>query len=90
MKITQHAQIRSQQRGIAPMVIDLLLKFGSEEPAGNGARKVYFDKQARRRLNAYAGTAASHLNEFLDIYAVVGANGQIITTSYRNKHITRV
>ncbi len=29
MHTSQHASIRSQQRAIAPMVIDLLLQFGN-------------------------------------------------------------
>ena len=87
--ITRHAQIRSQQRGIPPMVLDLILQFGSTESAGDGASKMFFDKAARRRLHSYAGTLAPMLDEHLDSYAVVGQDNQIITVGHRTERIRR-
>lgn len=87
--MSQHARIRSQQRAIPPILMDLLLYFGANEPAGNGASKIFFDKVARRRIKAYAGSLAELLNEHLDVYVVVGADGQIITTAHRTTRIRR-
>lgn len=89
MQMTQHAKVRSQQRGIPPIVVDLLMQFGATEPAGGGASKVFFDKAARRRIKAYAGQLASILDEHLDIYAVIGAENQIITMAHRADRIRR-
>lgn len=89
MLVTRHAAVRQQQRAISPMLIDLLLQFGSNEPAGDGATKVFFDKTARRRVRAYAGPLASLLGEHLDIYAVVGADNRIITTAHLTERIRR-
>ncbi len=86
---TQHANIRSQQRGIPPLVLDLLRQFGSHEPAGGGASKVFFDKQGRRKVQAYAGPLAPLLNEHLDFYAVIGSNDQVITVGHRLDRIRR-
>lgn len=86
---TQHASIRSQQRGIPPLVLDLLLQFGCHEPAGGGASKVFFDKQGRRKVQAYAGSLAPLLNEHLDFYAVVSSNDQVITVGHRLERIRR-
>ena len=36
MQVTQHAQVRAKQRGIPPLLIDLLLQFGTSERAGTG------------------------------------------------------
>ena len=89
MKMTQHANIRSQQRAIPPILIDLLLQFGACEPVGNGATKMFFDKAARKRVKAYAGSLSGLINEHLDVYAVVGSECQIITTAHLTERIIR-
>ena len=89
MNFTKHASSRCQQRAISPMLIDLLLQFGSSEKAGSGACKIFFDKADRRRVKAYAGTFARLLDEHLDLYAVVGEDGQIITVGHRLERIQR-
>lgn len=58
MAYTQHAQIRAQQRGIPPILIDLLLRFGAHEKAGDGTQTYFFDKTARRQVRSYAGLLA--------------------------------
>lgn len=83
MNMTKHAQVRSQQRAIPPMLIDLLLQFGASERAGAGVSKVFFDKTSRRRVKAYAGPLASLLEDHLDVYAVVNDDQTIITTGHR-------
>lgn len=88
--MTKHAEIRSKQRGISPLMIDLLLKFGEEEPAGGGARKVYLNKPARRKLHAYAGALAPLIDQHLDIYAVVSHDYQIVTVGHRYEHTQRL
>jgi hypothetical protein len=89
MRMTNHACARSQQRGIPQFTIDLLMKFGKTEPVGEGVSKVFFDKAARRRLNAYFGPLASLLQEHLDVYAVLGPNCEVITTAHRTERIRR-
>lgn len=89
MHRTQHAETRCQQRGIPPLVIDLLLQFGVCEPAGIGARKVFFDKPAKRRVKAYAGPIAGLLDEHLDVYLVVNDSDTVITAAHRYDRIHR-
>jgi hypothetical protein len=89
MYMSHHASIRSQQRGISDMLIDLLWKFGAYEAAGDGAYKLFFDKTARRRVKTYAGPLARLLDEHLDLYAVVASDSKIITTGYRTERIHR-
>lgn len=55
LDLTRYADTRSRQRAIPPLAIDLLVRFGSTEKARGGGQWVFFDKPARRRLNAYAG-----------------------------------
>ncbi len=87
MKMTHHANTRSQQRAIPPMMIDLLLQFGKSESTGNGAETLFFDKQSRRRIAAYAGSLATLLNEHLDLFAVVSDDMHIITVGHRFERI---
>jgi hypothetical protein len=87
--MTHHAQVRSQQRSIPGLLIDLLLQFGASEQAGNGASKVFFEKAARRLVQAYAGPLASLLEEHLDLYAVVTADSSVITVGHRLEKIRR-
>ena len=89
MELSHHARTRTQQRAIPPMLIDLLTQFGSTEPAGDGASKVFFDKTARRRVKAYAGPLAGLLDEHLDVYAVGARDGRVITAAHRTKRIKR-
>lgn len=87
--LTKHAQARSQQRCISPLVLDLLIQFGATESAGDGASKLFFDKLARRRVHSYAGALAPLLEEHLDSYAVVSHDNQVITVGYRTERIRR-
>lgn len=85
-----HATIRSQQRSIPPMVIDLLLEFGKSEYEGGGVTKMFFDKPARKRVAAYAGSLAALLDEHMDIYAVVDqAKMRVVTVGHRLGSIRR-
>lgn len=89
MNMTHHAHVRSQQRGIPPFLIDLLWQFGKSEPAGRGSSKMYFDKAARRRIQAYFGPLASLIDEHLNVYAVVGEDSHIITIAHLTERIHR-
>jgi hypothetical protein len=89
MTYTEHATKRVQQRAIPPLVIDLLLQFGANESAGDGASKVFFDKASRRRVKAYAGPLARALDEHLDLYAVIAADNTVITVAHRFERIRR-
>ncbi|MGF6920632.1 hypothetical protein [Paraburkholderia sp. 40] len=70
-----------------PGRFNLLLQFGATEKSGDGTTRHYFDKPARRRLRSYAGPLASLLEAHLDCYAVVGAEGTIVTAAHRNTRI---
>lgn len=87
--MTKHAQVRSQQRAIPGLLVDLLLQFGSSESVGDGASKVFFDKVARRRVHAYAGPLAPLLDKHLDLYAVVASDSTVITVGHRLERIRR-
>lgn len=88
--ITQHAAIRMQQRGIKEQTLECLLKFGSKIRRDRGCFMMLFDKHARNRLlklvdsNLYV-----FLQSQIDAYAIVSANGEVLTVGHRFKKITR-
>lgn len=87
---TIHAQQRLQQRAIPPFVVDLLEAFGSERRCG-GAERLFFDKAARRRLTqALGGRRGLRLIEpWLNVYAVVGDNGRLVTAARQTRRSLR-
>lgn len=88
--ITQHAVIRMQQRGIKEKTLNCLIKFGSKIRRDRGCFMMFFDKQARNRLQKLVD---SNLYIFLlsqiDAYAIVSASGEVLTVGHRFKKITR-
>jgi len=86
MTMTQHAQIRQQQRGLPPLTIELLERFGSREHAHDGSEILYFDKHARKRVASYAGGLFGKVSELLDAYAIM-AEGRVITVGHRYRRI---
>lgn len=89
MDMTKHADLRRQQRAIPPLLLDILLQFGTNKPSGDGTTKVFFDKTARRRVNTYAGPLAGMLQEHLDLYAVVSSDNKVVTVAHRAERIRR-
>lgn len=88
LKLTRHAAVRQQQRGVPPMIIDLLLDYGSVERAGKGVTTYYFDRAARRKVLAYVGRLSAAVEPFFDYYAVVASDGRIITIAPRLQRVT--
>jgi hypothetical protein len=62
------------------------LQFGTRESAGNGAETVYFDRKAKKQLQAYSGGLMQKLSESLDVFAVVSGN-TVVTVGVRYKRI---
>lgn len=89
MNMSHHAAIRSQQRGVPPLVVDLLLQFGRSEYDGRGGEVFYFDHRARKRVQAYTGGHLGKLSGEMDAYAVV-ANGKVVTVGTRYKRVNHV
>lgn len=90
MSMTKHAVVRAQQRAIPQLIIDLGIQFGAVTKAGNGAYLHYFDRRAKRQLEAYGGEIGRRLAvEYANVYVVTSNDGQVVTTGRRSKHIER-
>ncbi|MDO9439630.1 MAG: hypothetical protein Q7T73_01945 [Beijerinckiaceae bacterium] len=90
MTVTGHAQARLQQRAIPPLVVDLLMQFGSPSRSG-GAERLMFDKSAVKRLRRYLGgeRGLKTVERWLGVYAVVGDNGSLVTAAHKTERFRR-
>lgn len=88
--LSKHAEERSAERGIPPLIIDWLERFGTHEHDKRGCCVVWFDKRSRRRIERAVGRqVVDCLQPLLDAYAVVSSTGEIVTLGWRSKRITR-
>jgi hypothetical protein len=75
-----------QQRCIPPLIVEWLHQYGSVVHT-HGAKKLYFDKNARKRLARDAGEqVVRRLNRLLDTYLVVSGD-TVITAAHRFERI---
>ena len=86
--LTNHAAARVQQRALPPLVLDWLHAYGHEHHAGRGATVLCFDKPARRRLERAVGREpVRRMKQWLNTYAIVSGDGQVVTAGHRFKRI---
>ena len=79
--ISQHAQSRIQQRGIPPIIVELLGRFGASVRS-HGADRLYFDRISKKKLLQYLGGRRSLkiIEQWLDVYMIVADDGTIVTS----------
>lgn len=83
--MTQHAQARSQQRGIPPFVAELIMDYG-QCIRRHGADVHFIDKAGRKALKRELGTKIyARIEDQLNIYVV--ARDEVITVAHRVKRI---
>ena len=88
--LTHHARQRLQQRGIPEPVVAGLLDYGRGEHDHRGSTLLYFDHRAKARLRKVWGEDAyRRLEQKLDAYLVVGADGSVITAGHRTRRVNR-
>lgn len=89
IKVSEHAGIRIQQRGIPPLVVDLLLTYGAEARAVRCTR-YFFDKPARRRVAKAVGKQVMRrIEDLMNAMIVVGDDGTVVTAGHRTERIRR-
>lgn len=86
MQSTMHSAIRRQQRGVPPIIVDLLIQFGVREHDARGGEILYFDKRSKKKVETYVGGLFGKLNEHMDTYAII-ASGKLVTVGSRFKRI---
>ncbi len=85
LALTMHASKRVQQRAIPPIVIEWLVRFGAQRWS-RGASVYEFNKDSRRRLRRHIGQRLfASVEQWLDAYAVVGGEQQVVTAGWRHQ-----
>jgi len=85
MNMTKHAQTRSQQRAIPPLIIDWLCRYGSRLNGMNGTTVCVFDRESRRCLASEVGhVVVRRLSDMMDTYLVLSGDS-IVTIGHRYK-----
>lgn len=89
MNLTHHAHVRSQQRGIPPLIKQWLTTYGAELQTPGGCVKRYFDQDARRRLAADVGAkVVDRMGDLLNLY-LVESGSVIVTAGVRTRRFKR-
>lgn len=90
---TNHANIRSQQRGIPPLVSEWLMDYGTEVYDGHGGVVRYFTPKSIRKVEKAVGREpVRRMSEFMRCYLVQSSyDGTVLTVGKRhnNKHLPR-
>lgn len=83
MRLTVHAEIRSQQRAIPPALIEVIRTYGSPTPARRGCTRYLLDRHSialacdgDRRLSA-------RLERHRGTWLVAGPDDQIVTVGHQ-------
>ena len=85
--LSAHARRRAQQRAIPLGLLELLLDHGARVPARAGAEIVHFTPATRQECAAEMhGSCATKLRS---AYAVVSAEGVVITVGHRFRRVGR-
>lgn len=86
--MTHHAARRMQQRGIPERILPWLFDFGEEEYDHHGTMMLYFNRRARQRLaRAVPKRELKSLEHALNVYAVLGTDGAVVTVGHRTHRI---
>lgn len=81
--LTNHAQVRCQQRGIPQEAVDALLAYGNTR-RHHGADIYFLDKRGRSRVEAALGrNLFCRIEKALNAYLVVSDDGGIVTAAHR-------
>ncbi len=85
MKLTRHSARRMQQRGIPPLMIEMLQRFGKHAYDHRGGVIRFLDHSARRLIERHLGSQVyRRLHEYQDAYLVEAMDtGAIITCGHR-------
>ncbi len=88
--VSVHAQTRMQQRGVTPVLLELLDAYGATQYDHRGAAVRYFNKAARRKLQQAEGRDVYRAVEAkLNVYAVIARDGSLVTVGLRDHRINR-
>ncbi len=85
---TVHAETRIRQRGIPPWVLEVLLEHGKARHDGHGAELISFPKRNRKHLQRILSRSRyAEIERHLNVYAVMGPDGAVLTAGHRTRRM---
>ena len=89
--ITNHSQLRNQQRCIPPIIHDWLSNFGEERYDGHGGIKIFFSQKSIKRMGKEFGhNFVCENKKYFSIYRVESSSdGTVITTGWKTKRFKK-
>ncbi len=78
-----------QQRGIAPWMVDHVLRYGRELHDHRGAVIVCVDRAARRGIERAGELRRTEADALRGVYVVVALDGTVRTVGHRHKRLQR-
>ena len=85
--MSKHAAVRAQQRGLPPMVDELLDRYGEEQYDGHGHVIKFFSKASKRNVERDWGSRpVALISPWFDAYKVCTTDGLTITIGHRHPH----
>lgn len=88
-EFTRHAEKRSSERVISPMIAEIIIEYGDSKDVGDGARKYALTKRSMCELRRVAGRELAKAINFYrsrNAYVVV-AGARIVTVAYSHTPI---
>ena len=90
LRLSPHAAVRMQQRGVKTEVLAHLLHYGRRAHDHLGGQIVLFDEQALSRLARHEPAPVMQaVRDHRDVYAVVSCDGCVVTVGHRYKRLMR-
>lgn len=78
-KLTTHARVRHQQRGIGEDAIAAALYFGDRYHAGDGSKAYFMSRRAIDRVHRQTGM---DLTQYSDTAVILSSDDAVITVQY--------
>jgi len=82
MKLTQHAEKRSQQRGFSKQIIDIILSRGRNRCAPGGAMKIFIGRREYQAVISELKRAIQVMDKAKDSVLII--NDDMILTVYKD------
>ena len=86
---TRHARSRMQQRGIPPVLVDRVLRYGREVHDHHGATVYLIDRRAGGRIERSGEARGAEIDRLRGVYVVVATDGTIRTVGHRTRRLRR-
>jgi hypothetical protein len=90
LQLSAHAEVRIQQRGVERDLLECLLEYGARQYDHKGCEVVFLTEAS---LNAIARHESHYLWARMkadrNLYAVVNANGCVVTAGHRYRRVQR-